>query len=119
MEIVKSILLILHIIGIAGLFGGWFLQISKVARGTAVIPAGMVHAGWLALASGILLFGVVEMIGGVTMDIRLKLTVKLVLAVVIMVLVFINRKKEPVNSGVMWTVGGLTLANIVIAVLWQ
>lgn len=118
MEIVKTILLILHIIGIAGLFGGWFLQVSKVARGTAVIPAGMVHAGWLAAASGILMFGVNEMIGGVTMDIRIKLTIKLIILIVIMVLLLINKKKDPAPSGAMWAIGGLTLANIIIAVAW-
>ncbi|MDJ1372342.1 hypothetical protein [Gulosibacter molinativorax] len=119
MEILKDILLILHIIGIAGLFGGWFMQVSKISKGTAVIPAGMVHSGWLMLISGILMFGVNEAIGGVTMDIRIKILVKLIIAIVVMVLVFMNRKKESVNSGVMWAIGGLTLANIVIAVLWK
>lgn len=118
MEILMSILLILHIIGIAGLFGGWFLQISKVVRGTAVIPAGMVHAGWLALVAGILMFGVVEMTADPTMDLRIKLTVKLLIAAVIMVLLMLNKKKDPAPSSIMWLVGGLTLANIVIAVVW-
>lgn len=118
MEIVQSILLILHIIGIAGLFGGWFLQISKVARGNAVILPGMLHAGWLALAAGLLMFGMVEMGGAATMDIRIKLTIKLLIMIVIMVLLLLNKKKDPAPSGVMWAVGGLTLANIVIAVAW-
>ncbi|WP_140400515.1 hypothetical protein [Gulosibacter sp. 10] len=119
MEIVKSILLILHFVGLAGLFGGWFLQLKAIGRGEAKIPAGMMHSGWLVLASGILLFGVNEMIGGVTMDIRVKLTVKLLVALVVVVMLFLNRKKDPVPSGVMWAAGGLTLANICIAVLWH
>ncbi|MGO1544626.1 MAG: hypothetical protein ACTHXA_09840 [Gulosibacter sp.] len=119
MEILKSILLILHFIGLAGLFGGWFLQVSKIAKGTATIPSGMVHSGWLAGISGILMFGMNEMMYDVTMDIRIKLTVKLLVLVVIMVLLMANRKKDPVPSGIMWSAGGLTLANIAIAVLWQ
>lgn len=119
MEILKDILLVLHFIGIAGLFGGWFLQLKAIGQGKAEIPAGMVHSGWLAALAGILMFGLNEALYDVTMDIRIKLTVKLLVLVVIMVLLMMNRKKKPVNSGVMWAVGGLTLANIVIAVMWH
>lgn len=119
MEILKDILLVFHIVGVAGLFGGWFLQLKAIGKGEAQIPAGMVHSGWLALLTGLLMFGINEMLYDVTMDIRIKLTVKLLVLVVIMVLLMINRKKSPVPSGVMWTAGALTFANIAIAVLWH
>ena len=52
MEILKDILLVFHIVGVAGLFGGWFLQLKAIGKGEAQIPAGMVHSGWLALVTG-------------------------------------------------------------------
>jgi hypothetical protein len=33
--------------------------------------------------------------------------------------VFVYRKKEPAPSWALWTVGGLTFANIAIAVAWH
>jgi hypothetical protein len=45
--------------------------------------------------------------------------VKLLIAVVITVLVFVYRKKDPAPSWALWTVGTLTFANIVIAVAWR
>jgi hypothetical protein len=119
MEILKDILLVFHIVGVAGLFGGWFLQIKAIGKGEATIPAGMVHSGWLALLTGLIMFGLNEALYDVTMDIRIKLTVKLLFLIVIMVLLMVNRKKNPVPSGVMWAAGALTFANIAIAVLWH
>lgn len=118
MEIALKILLILHLVGLAGLFGGVFLQIKDVVKGAAEIPAGMVHSGWLMAASGVMMFGLHEAMDSATMEGRIKIGVKLLVLIVIMALLLANRKKQPVSSGVMWTVGALTLANISIAVLW-
>jgi hypothetical protein len=39
--------------------------------------------------------------------------------IVITVLVIVNRKKPSVSSLVLWAIGALTFANVVIAVLWK
>ena len=41
------------------------------------------------------------------------------IAIVITVLVFVYRKKTPAPSWALWTIGGLTLANVIIAVAWR
>ena len=50
---------------------------------------------------------------------NIKIGVKLLVAIIITVLVFVYRKKDPAPSWALWTVGTLTFANIVIAVAWR
>lgn len=118
MEIAQKILLVLHFIGLAGLLGGVFLQIKDIVAQKATIAAGMIHSGWLMAASGVMMFGLFEAMDVATMDTRMKIGVKLLVLVAIMALLLMNRKKQPVKSGVMWAVGGLTLLNICLAVFW-
>ena len=49
---------------------------------------------------------------------NIKIGVKLALLVVILGLVYVKRDEEKVDKGVFAAVGGLTVANIFIAVLW-
>lgn len=118
MEIALKILLILHLIGLAGLLGGVFLQIKDIVKDVATIPAGMVHSGWLMAVTGVMMFGLHEAMDIATMDSRIKIGVKTLILVVIMVLLMANRKKERVAAPIMWTIGALAVANICIAVLW-
>ncbi len=47
-----------------------------------------------------------------------KISVKLGIVVVITVLAFIGRRKQPPQVALWGIIGALTLANVVIAVLW-
>ena len=118
MEIALKILLILHLIGLAGLLGGVFLQIKDIAKNAASIPAGMVHSGWLMAATGVMMFGLHEALDIATMESRIKIGIKVVVLVVIMALMMANRNKERVTAPIMGTIGALTVVNICIAVLW-
>ena len=117
MDILIGIVLILHFVGLAALLGGVLVQVKDTIAGKGRIVAAMIHGALTQLVTGIVLVGLLEMSGG---DVNnTKIAVKLAVVIVITVLVFVYRKKQPLASWVVWLVGALTLANIAIAVLWH
>ena len=116
MEILRDVLLIFHFIGLAALFGVWFSQLKPGIAGQARIVPGMLHGALTAGVAGLGLVAVGEIAGEVD---RTKIGVKLAVLIVILVLIIVNRKKDPVSPAVWWSIGGLTLANICVAVLWH
>ena len=116
--IVFGIVVILHFVGLASLLGGVMVQIKETIAGKGRIIAAMFHGALLQLITGLLLVGFVEMGGDGSLNYA-KITTKLVILIVITVLVLMYRKKATVASWVVWAIGALTLANIVIAVLWK
>lgn len=115
-EFVHPTLMVLHFVGLASLLGGVLVQIKDTIAGKGRIVAAMFHGALLQLVTGVLLVGVNQMGDG---DVNnTKIAVKLGVLIVITVLVLVYRKKATVASWVIWTIGTLTLANIVIAVLW-
>ena len=117
MDILIGIVLILHFVGLAALLGGVLVQVKDTIAGKGRIIAAMIHGALTQLVTGILLVGLLEMSGG---DVNnTKIGVKLAVVIVITVLVFVYRKKQPLASWVVWLVGALTLTNIAIAVLWH
>ncbi|HET7532692.1 MAG TPA: hypothetical protein VFJ83_06055 [Nocardioidaceae bacterium] len=115
MEILRDILVFLHFIGLAALFGGLFVQIKSDPR---VVNNAMFHGILTQLVTGVLLVGVIEAAGDATGDFRAKVGVKLVIALVIAALVFVNRKKTLAN-GLFFGLMGLTALNIAVAVFWN
>lgn len=119
--IIKSSLVVLHLVGLSALFGGFLVQIKALRAKTAEILPAMVHGAWTALITGLLLVGVREweqaLGGGEELD-HIKIAVKSVVALVVVVLVMLNRKKKPVAGGILGLVGGLTFLNVVLAVFW-
>ena len=87
MEILREILLTLHLLGMAIIVGGYF----TVIRSPKVLP-GMLHASYLQLITGLLLMGLAEMGDGEVN--HMKIGIKLVVAIVITVLAFIGNKKQ-------------------------
>lgn len=114
MEIVKGVLVVLHLLGMAAVVGGFLAQMKDTRK---KVGAGMVHGALTALVTGLLLVGVVEM-GDLYEPDHVKIGVKLVIALVVAVLAFRYRKAESVSTGVWGAIGGLTVLNVVIAVLW-
>lgn len=113
MEILRDILVFLHFIGLAALFGGLFVQLRS---GTRVINAGVVHGALTQVVTGLLLVGLLE---GMDEHVdNAKIGVKLVVALVITVLALANRKKTSIPNGLFFGLLGLTTLNIAVAVFW-
>lgn len=119
--IVKSFLVVLHLVGLSALFGGFLVQIKALRAKTAEILPAMIHGAWTVLLAGVLLVGVrqweLSLGGGHDLD-NSKIAIKSVVAAVVVTLVMIKRKQKPVSSAVLGTIGGLTFLNVVLAVFW-
>ena len=115
MKVLQESLLVLHFVGIASLLGGFLTQMSAPVK--RVVPA-MLHGAATMLVSGLALYAVDK--NGLHHDVdSAKIAVKLGVLVVISVLVWTQRTRESISQGVYFAIGGLTLANIVIAVFWH
>ncbi|MEF3324035.1 MULTISPECIES: hypothetical protein [Gulosibacter] len=121
MLILKGILLVLHFVGLAALFGVWFSQIKDIVRGEGRMLPGMLHGAGLMLVSGVLLVGITEMSAELGMVNHMKIGIKLLVLVAIFVLLlaFRNKPEQRAPKWALWLVGGLALLNICIAVLWS
>ncbi|MFD5421367.1 hypothetical protein ACFWJT_25480 [Streptomyces sp. NPDC127069] len=108
----------LHIIGIASLLGGFLTQMKAMGAGAARFVPAMLHGALTMLVTGVLLVGFHEMGDGAPLN-NIKIGVKLAVLFVILALVYVKRDEERVEKGLFGAVGGLTVANIFIAVLWH
>jgi hypothetical protein len=120
-EIIKDFLVVLHLVGMAALLGGFLVQIKALRAKTAEILPAMVHGAWTSFVTGLLLVGVREwelaMGGGTDLD-HSKIAIKTVIVLVVLTLVMLKRKQKPVSGSVLGTIGGLTFLNVVLAVFW-
>ena len=115
METVRLILLFVHILGCAALFGG--LDVQGRDEATRV-NAAMRDGVGTAFLSGIALVGVIQ--GGDLGDVdNAKVGVKLVIGLVLLVLVMVNVRKERIPQGLWAGLLLLTAANIAVAVFWS
>ncbi|PZQ87586.1 MAG: hypothetical protein DI534_14010 [Leifsonia xyli] len=117
MELLQSILLALHILGLAAIIGTFFVQMRK-NEGFAV---NIILAGAITqVLTGVALVGVGEASG---YDINMiKITVKLVLALVVLgaaiAAVVADRRGARVKP---WfhVAGGIAIINVLVAVIWR
>jgi phage shock protein PspC (stress-responsive transcriptional regulator) len=114
MELAYNLILIVHFIGLASVVGGFLVQMRSADKG--VNPA-MWHGALTQLVTGVILVGLAEMQDW-EVD-HIKIGVKLVLTLAITVLAFLGRKKTPPQTALWGVIGGVAIANIVIAVLWS
>lgn len=117
MDILIGILVILHFIGLASLLGGFLVQVKDIIAGKGTVIPAMFHGALTQLVTGLLLVGLVQMAEPGEIN-NAKIAVKLLVLIVITVLVIRYRKKPVAPSWVLWAIGGLTVANIAVAVLW-
>lgn len=117
MEILRLILLFLHLLGMALIIGGYFANVKS----PRVIP-GMLHASFLQLLTGLALVGVAEM-GPGEVD-HAKIAVKTVLAIAVTVLALLGNRREKASPGegasaglAHGTVAAAVLA-VAVAVFW-
>jgi lysylphosphatidylglycerol synthetase-like protein (DUF2156 family) len=113
MEILRDVLVFLHFLGLAALFGGLFVQMRSDHR---VVNNAVLHGVLTQLVTGLLLVGVLE---GLDAEVdNVKIGVKLVVALVIAVLAFVNRKKAALPNGLYLGLLVLTVLNVAVAVFW-
>jgi|SRR5215207_3748928 Na+-driven multidrug efflux pump len=117
-DVLRIILVILHFVGLASLLGGFLVQVRAIGAGRGTVVPAMVHGALTQLVTGILLVAVAQMGDLYDVD-NVKIAFKLAITIAITVLVFVFRKREPAPSWALWLIGGLTLANVVIAVAWR
>lgn len=115
MDFVYNLFVVLHFLGLASLIGGWMVQISSRER---QINSAMLHGVYTQLATGIVLVGLGEAVDSLDKDVdQVKIAVKLGVALVIAVLAWLNRKRV-ISDGLYFLIGGLSVANVVVAVFW-
>jgi hypothetical protein len=114
MDLLRDILIFLHFLGLASLFGGLFVQVKADPR---VVNNAVLHGILTQVVTGLLLVGLLEADEDATPN-HAKIGVKLAVALVILVLVLANRKKPALPNGLYLGLLGLTVLNIGVAVFW-
>jgi hypothetical protein len=117
MEILRHVVLLVHLVGFALLFGAWAVEaVNRRYAVTRLMNYGLLIAGvaGLALAAP----------WGIEYDLNyVKIGVKLVVLLAIGALLGIGSARQRRNGSVppalFWSIGVLTLLNAGIAVLWR
>lgn len=89
MEILRDILLFLHLLGMAIIIGGYLATVRR----PHVMP-GMLHAAYLQLVTGLGLVAIVEMSGDPTGVFHVKVGIKVLLAIAVTVTAFLGNRKQ-------------------------
>ena len=119
MDVVRDLLVVVHLVGMALVVGGWL----AVVRQPRVLHS-VVWGARIQILSGIALVGLHESgalddAGGGELD-QAKIGVKLLVAVVVTGLAEANRRRgTAVKPPVFHAIGALAVLNVLVAVLWD
>jgi len=116
METLRSIVVLIHLVGFATLFGAWVVELVGQRRVTRIMHWGL----GIALVAGLALSAP----WGLDHDLNYaKIGIKLVILVIIGGLLGAGagrlRKSGSVPAGIFWPIGILTLVNAGLAVIWR
>lgn len=117
METLRLIVVLIHLIGFATLFGAWATQAFGGKRQiTKIMDYGLAIAGLAGLA--------LAAPWGITGEMNyVKIGVKLVVLLIIGALIGIGSARQKrgasVPAAMFWSIGILTLTNAAIALLWR
>lgn len=117
MEILRHLVVLIHLIGFATLFGAWIVEaVARRVQVTRLMSYGLL----ISLVTGLVLAAP----WGIEYDLNYtKIAVKLVVLVVIGALLGIGSARQKRTGAVppilFWLVGPLTLLNAALAVLWR
>lgn len=114
MDLVRQLLLVVHLLGFAALFGGLVVQ-TRLPEKT--VNAAMRDGVGTAFVAGLALVGVLE--AGDSDVNHAKVGVKLTIGLVLLVLVMANLRKERIPQGLWVGLILLSVANVAVAVLWS
>lgn len=113
MEILRQVLLFVHILGFAALIGGLLVQVREPEKS---VNAAMRDGAGVAFVAGLLLVGVLEAEDG---DVNhAKIGVKFAVGLVILVLVMANIRKPSIPQGLYVGLLALSVLNVALAVFW-
>ncbi|WP_017591039.1 hypothetical protein [Nocardiopsis potens] len=112
MAFIHSLLVFLHLLGMAGIIAGFLMQ---VATDSIKAPKAILHSSLLQLVTGLVLVGLAEM-GDGAVD-HVKIGVKLVVAIAVTVVAVLNVRKPATRLGII--AGALAVLNVAVAVFWQ
>jgi len=114
MDTVRLILLFVHILGFAALIGGLLAQAKATDK---VVNGAMRDGAGTAFIAGLALVGVLEAGDG---DVNhAKIGVKLVIGLVVLALVMANLRKPKISDALYWSILGLSVINVGVAVFWS
>lgn len=112
MEAVRLILLYIHLLGMALVVGGFATQVF--AKTLRINPA-MLYGIGVQLVTGILLSAPL----GRDEDLNYaKVGVKLLLAVLLAIMIWVPRNREVVAAGHFYAIGGMAALTVAVAVFW-
>lgn len=114
MSLLVQVLVLVHLIGFAALFGGALVQLRSRSP---EINAAMLHGAWTSLLTGVALVAV-TFDEGADRPPYFPLAVKLAVTLFLVLLVSANRKFESIPRGLLALITGLALVNAGVAVLW-
>ena len=113
MDVLRNLLLVVHLLGFAALFGGAIVQLRDEVK---VVNSAMLFGALTQVVTGLLLVGVLE---GQNAEVNhAQVGVKLGVGLVVAVLCWANRSKERVPGGLFYGMVLLTVGNVAIAVFW-
>jgi heme A synthase len=114
MEILRQVLLVIHILGFAALIGGLIVQAGSPER---VVNEAMRDGVGTAFLAGIALVGVLQ-----ADDVEVnntKIAVKGLIGLLLLILVMANARKERIPQGLWAGLLLLSVANVCVAVFWS
>ncbi len=115
MEILRSVVFYVHLVGFALLLGG---AVTQYVSGKIRINSVMIWGAGVQLITGLVLAAP----WGDEDEGEAKpgwLAVKLLVAILVFVMTFVPRRRETVNPGHFMAIVGLVLANAAVAVFWH
>jgi hypothetical protein len=115
MELLRNILLLLHLAGMAGI-------LISLIKTRIKIATGLVHSALTATVTGIALVGLRYPLHNSDpmkwpLPDNAKITIKLLFVLIILALAFTNRKKETISSTIWSLIAALTISNMIIALV--
>jgi hypothetical protein len=114
MEILRQVLLFVHILGFAALIGGLLVQAREPEKS---VNAAMRDGAGTAFLAGLFLVGVLEAGDG---DVNhAKIGAKFAVGLVILVLVMANARKPSIPQGLYIGLLALSVLNVGLAVFWS
>ncbi|MGN8025095.1 Fe-S protein [Microbacterium sp. 22242] len=120
MQTLREIVVFIHLLGFATLFGAWLAQaVGGKREFTTLMNIGLAIAG----VAGLILAAPWGIDFTPGMSFYLKITVKLVVLIVIGALIGIGMGRQKrgaaVPAGMFWAVGALTLLNAILGFFWH
>lgn len=118
MTIVHTILIAVHILSMAAIVGGWLANFKN-----PTVTKSQWYGAIFMILSGLVLFGLNEMQGGVETAERIKLTIKLILGVLVFITALLGRREinrgEEISTGLAHATGGTAVIAALVATLWR